>query len=312
MPELRVLPVPDLGTEDVVVARGGPDEGCAYTGTAGGTIWRVTPDGRRVDRVAVTGGRPLGLELEPDGRLLVCDAHRGVLRVDPRTGGVEPVVDRVSGRRMRLVDNASIAADGTVWFSDSSTRYGLEQWKHDFVQDTRTGRLLRHHPDGTTEVALDGLAFANGVALAPDESWVAVAETVARRVTRLWLSGERAGRSDVLLEDLPGYPDNLSLGTDGLLWVALASPTDPAVERLLAGPRWVRRAVTMVPERLQPQPKPTIHVQGYDVSGPRPALRHDLDLRHEGFGTVTGVRELDGRLWLGSLTSPALAWVDLR
>ena len=35
-----------------------------------------------IDRVAQTGGRPLGIEIDLDGRLLVCDAHRGVLRVD--------------------------------------------------------------------------------------------------------------------------------------------------------------------------------------------------------------------------------------
>ena len=47
--------------------------------------------------------------------------------------------------------------------------YALADWKPDFVQDTRTGRLLRHDPDGTIEVVLDGLGFSNGVALAADE-----------------------------------------------------------------------------------------------------------------------------------------------
>ena len=42
---------------------------------------------------------PLGIEIDLDGRLLVCDAHRGVLRVDPRTGGIEAVTDRIGVRR---------------------------------------------------------------------------------------------------------------------------------------------------------------------------------------------------------------------
>ena len=66
---------------------------------------------------------------------------------------------------MRFCNNAAIAGDGTIWFSDSSTHYGIDEWKDDFVQHTRTGRLLRRDPDGTVEVVIDGLAFANGVAL---------------------------------------------------------------------------------------------------------------------------------------------------
>ena len=60
---------------------------------------------------------------------------------------------------MRFCNNAAVAADGTIWFSDSSRHYGVAQWKEDFVQDTRTGRLLRRDPDGTVTVVLD--SFSN-------------------------------------------------------------------------------------------------------------------------------------------------------
>lgn len=184
MSTLEVIAVPGPGAEDVVVGGPGPDEGAVFTGTEDGSIFRVAHDGRRIDRVAHTGGRPLGLEIDRDGRLLVCDARRGVLRVDVRTGDIEAVVDRLGGARMLFCNNAAVAGDGTVWFTDSSTRYGIERWKDDFVQDTRTGRLARLGTDGSVEVVLDGLAFANGVALAADESYVAVAETGARTVVR--------------------------------------------------------------------------------------------------------------------------------
>ncbi len=302
------MPVPGHGTEDVVVATRGPDEGSVFTGTEDGAIWRVGAEGARLDRVAETGGRPLGIEIDLDGRLLVCDAHRGVLRVDPRSGRVEPVADRVDGVPMRFCDNAAIAGDGTVWFSDSSTRFGIEDWKSDFIQDTRTGRLLRLDTDGTVSTVLDGLAFANGVALARDESYVAVAETVARTVVRHWLTGPKAGSRDLLAEGLPGYPDNIARGSDGLIWVSIASPRDPLVERLQRGPLFLRRSATRVPERLHPKPRQTVRVQAYDDTG---ALVHDVDVKTDKFHMVTGVREHDGRIWLGSLHEPAIAVVDL-
>jgi sugar lactone lactonase YvrE len=306
--ELVVLPVPGPGAEDVVVATHGPDEGSVFTGTEDGAIWRVRPDGGRVDRVADTGGRPLGLELDPDGRLLVCDARRGLLRVDPGSGGVEEVADSVDGVRMVFCNNAAIAGDGTVWFSDSSTRYGIEEWKADFVQNTRTGRLLRRTPDGTTTTVLDGLAFANGVALAADESYVAVAETAARTVVRHWLTGPKAGSRDLLAGELPGYPDNIARGSDGLIWVSIASPTDPVVEWLQRGPMALRKAITRIPERLQPAPKRTVRVQAFDDAG---TVVHDIDVATDRYHMVTGVREYDGRVWLGSLHEPAVAVVEL-
>ena len=309
---LSVVPVPAFGAEDVVVAPSGPDEGAVFTGTEDGTIFKISPDGATVGRVASTGGRPLGIEIDLDGRLLVCDAHRGVLRVDPSSGAVEAVTDRIDGTPMKFCNNAAIASDGTVWFSDSSRSFGVEDWKKDFVQMTRSGRLMSMTSDGTVDVVLDGLAFANGVALSKDEDYVAVAETAARTVVRRWITGPNAGLRDWLCADLPGYPDNISRGSDGLIWVSLASPRDPVVERLQTGPMKLRRLATALPERLQPKPKRTVRVQAFDDAG---RLVHDLDLDPSRHGVeyhmVTGVREHDGRVWLGSLHESAVAVWDL-
>lgn len=308
MTGLTVVPVPGHGAEDVVVATHGPDEGACFTGTEDGSIWRVSHDLRRIDRVAATGGRPLGIEHHPEGWLLVCDAHRGLLRVEPATGRVEVVADSVDGTRLLVTNNAAVAADGTIWFSDSSTVHPIEDWRQDFARDTRTGRLLRRDPDGVVEVVLEGLAFANGVALASDESFVTVAESGGRTVVRHWLAGDRAGTTDLLVDDLPGYPDNTARGSDGLVWVTIASPVLPLVGLLHRGPRWLRVAATSVPERLQPQPGRVVHVQAYDDGG---ALVHDVRRSATDFHMVTGVREHEGRVWLGSLLEAAIAVTDL-
>ncbi len=301
---VTVIPVPAMGAEDVVVAA----DGVVYTGTEDGSVFAVRPDGGHVRLVADTGGRPLGIELLADGRLLVADAHRGLLAVDPAGGAVEPLLDSVNGRRMVFCNNAAVSAAGDIWFSDSSTRHPIERWKADFVEDTRTGRLLRRTPDGTVATVLDGLAFANGVALAADESYVAVAETAARTVVRHWLSGPREGQRDLLCADLPGYPDNISRGSDGLIWVTIASPTDPVVERIRRGPMALRRIATRVPEALQPKPKRTIRVMAFDDGG---RCVHDVVADASGFHMATGVREHQGRVWLGSLHEPAVAYVEL-
>jgi sugar lactone lactonase YvrE len=306
-PEQRpvtVHPVPAMGAEDVVVA----DNGLIYTGTEDGSVFSVRPDGSRVERIGHTGGRPLGIELLPDDRLLIADAHAGLLAMETATGALETLVDSFNGHRLLFCDNAAVAANGDIWFSDSSTRYGIEHWRHDFIQVTRTGRLFCRRADGATELVLDGLAFANGVALAADGSYVAVAETAARTVVRLWLTGERAGQRELLCEDLPGYPDNIARGSDGLIWVTIASPRTSVIDLIQGSPRTVRRLASAIPERLQPQPQRTVRVMAFDDAG---EVVHDISGDASSFHMVTGVREHDGRLWLGSLHEPAVAVIDL-
>ncbi len=300
---MRILPVPAHGTEDVLVVPEGRDEGAVLTGTADGSIWRIRHDGARIDLLARTGGRPLGLEYV-DGRVLVCDAHLGLLWLDPATGGLEPITDSVDGRPMRFCNNAAVTEDGSIWFTDSSLHYGIEEWRKDFIRATRTGRFLRLRPGGEPEVLLDGLSFANGVARSRSGDFLAVAETRDRTVVRWWQDGRR----DHLVPDLPGYPDNIAEGSDGLIWVTLASPPDPLADLLDRTPSWARRAVSRVPEALQPEVRRSVRVQAYDDEG---TLVHDLDRPADAFHMVTGVREHDGRVWLGSLDEAAVAYVDL-
>lgn len=301
---VTVLPVPAQGAEDVVVA----ENGLVYTGTEDGSVFAVRPDGGGVDLVGTTGGRPLGIELLDADRLLIADAHHGLLAMHLATGQIDTLVDAVDGRPLVFCNNAAVSRSGDVWFSDSSTRYGIEKWKNDFVQNTRTGRLFCLRSNGVVETHLDGLAFANGVALAADESFVAVAETAARTVVRLWLTGDRAGQRDFLVTDLPGYPDNIARGSDGLIWVSIASPIDPLVERLQRGPQLLRKVVTAIPPALQPKPKQTVRAMAFSADG---TLVRDVWGEVDGFHMVTGVREHDGQLWLGSLHEPAVAVISL-
>ena len=309
---LQVVDVGSFGCEDVLVVPSGPLEGWVLTGTADGGLHRVSHDGREVVHVGATGGRPLGLEWLPDGRVLVCDAHRGLLAVELAGGTVEPLLAEVDGQRFVFCNNAAVADDGTIYASDSSSVHPVEEWKAEVLALTGTGRLVRRTPDGEASVLLDGLQFANGVALSRDESFVVVAETSVRRLRRVFVAGPREGESEVLADDLPGFPDNIARGSDGLVWVALASPPDPLVELLQRSPQWVRRATLRLPESAQPAPKRTIRVQAYDDDG---HVVHDLAVTDPAdtgrFHMATGVREHEGRVWLGSLHEDAVAVLDL-
>ena len=65
------------------------------------------------------------------------------------------------------------------------------------MEHSGTGRLLQFDPSGRVEVLLSGLQFANGVALAEDESFVAVAVAEA-----FWPEGLQPGLGDPVVLEL--------------------------------------------------------------------------------------------------------------
>jgi sugar lactone lactonase YvrE len=297
---LEVFPVPGIGPEDVVLDA----EGRIITGLSDGRILRLSNDGKGIETLANTGGRPLGIELFANGDLLACDARRGLLRIAPQRGAVQLLCGEIFGQPLRFCNNAAIARDGTIYFSDSSRRFGIDHWKAELIEHSGTGRLLRLAPNGELDLLLDGLEFANGVALAADESFVSVAETGAYRVQRYWLGGPRAGSADILIDQLAGFPDNISTGSDGLIWISQASPRDPLLDALHARhPLW-RKLTWALPDALQPRPKRIVWLLGVDSAG---RVMHEIAYPGDRYHMVTGVRELAGDVYLGSLVEGAVA-----
>jgi hypothetical protein len=193
-----------------------------------------------------------------------------------------------------------------VYFTDSTSRFELEYWKADLLEHSGTGRLLRWSPDGSVDVLLSGLYFANGVALAPDESYVVVASTGSYRLDKIDLpSRERT----TLAESLPGIPDNIATGSDGLIWIAMASGRVPVLDLALRLPPVIRKAVWLLPEPLQMKDKRVVWVRAVDGADGR--VVHDYRGVLPDYHLVTGVREDGGVVYLGSLEERAVAYFSL-
>ena len=258
---LHIIDVPGTAAEDVVADA----DGNIFTGVEDGRIVRISPDGSSVQVVADTGGRPLGLAVARDGRLLICDSHRGLLRYDPAGGAIETLVAEIDGRPLTFCSNVVESSDGTIFFTESTSRFYYEYYKGSVIEGRPTGSLFRRDPDGTVTELAGGLYFANGVTLTTDESAVVFAESAGCRVSKYWLTGDRAGTITPLVTALPGYPDNISTGLDGRIWVALVSDRNALNEWL--GPRApIIRSVMwrLLPYRWLPDPKSTVWVVGFD------------------------------------------------
>ena len=242
----------NFGPEDVAVS---PRDGMVYTGLGDGRILRIDPKTGASGVFTDTGGRPLGVTFTATGdRLYVADAHLGLLAVDPE-GRVTVLVNEVDGARLSFADNLDVAPDGTVWFSAPTRTHTLEQVALDVWESRPTGRLLHYDPrTGKVETVLDQLFYANGVAVSEDGSFVLVAEFLAFRIQRYWISGPRRGSHEVFIDNLPGYPDNITRAPDGSFLVGLSLARIPGLDAARPNPGKVEMSYRLQPS-LTPNPE---------------------------------------------------------
>ena len=127
-----------------------------------------------------------------------------------------------------------------------------------------------------------------------------VNETSRYRVRKLWLRGPRAGEDEILVDNLPGFPDNIRRSPRDTYWVALYGPPSEQLDALLARP-FLRSVVWRLPEALQPEPPHVARVLEIDAEG---KILRSLQASGEGvYAPVTCAVEHQDQLWLGSLSA---------
>lgn len=169
---------------------------------------------------------PNGVELEPDGvHALVADVFTGAIwRVNLETEAVERVYQHTHGVNTAVADST-----GAIWFTQSSANAPGPTSEARLFEPFNTyaaeGKLYRLAPPnasgarGQAQLIVDGLMFANGIALDEARREIYVAESLGDRVLAFPIDvaagtlGERRVLANVMT------PDNVELGENGTLYV---------------------------------------------------------------------------------------------
>ena len=288
-----------FGPEDVALDA----QGRIYGGFEDGRIIQLQPDGSQPRVFADTHGRPLGLSFDQTGNLIVADAIKGLLSVSP-SGEVTALSTGADGIPVACTNDLDVAADGTIYFTDASSKYPLTKFTLDLLEHQPNGRLLAFDPKTkSTRTILRDLYFANGVAVSPDQSFLLVVDTGMYRVRRVWLNGPKQGQSETFIDNLPGFPDGISSNGKDKFWLALVTPRDPMFDRILPNP-FLRKVVSRLPAFLQPAPKRYSFVLGLDLNG------RVVDNLQDGspscYAEIANAVEHNGALYFGSIGESTL------
>jgi sugar lactone lactonase YvrE len=281
------------GPEEVAVDR----QERAYGGTQDGQIMRLWPDGK-LEVFAETKGRPLGLQFDKQENLIVCDSYKGLLSIDPQ-GKMKVLVTSAEGGPFKFTDALDIASDGIIYFTDASSKYKQDEYLYDLLESKPHGRFLSYDPvTGQVKVLLKDLYFANGVALSQQEDFVLVNETYRYRIVRYWLKGPKAGTHEIFIDNLPGFPDNISSNRKGTFWLALFTVRNEMMDKLHPS-AFLKAQMSKLPKAFWPKPKPYGFVLSLDENGKITQSLHEPTGQH--LKEITSAREYGGYLYLGSL-----------
>ncbi|KAG5347767.1 APMAP protein, partial [Acromyrmex charruanus] len=231
--------------------------GQIYTGVHGGYVLRIEEDrvvpivkfGEKCDGIWQEHkcGRPLGLKFDKKGNLYVADAYYGIFQVNVATGEYKNIVNitkPIDGKIPRIPNSIDIAKNGDIYWTDSNTDFALCDLVMTFLTNP-SGRLIRYNAaKKENEVLIRNLAFANGIVLNDDESFVLVVETLKNRILKYNLKGPKAGQHEIFIDRLPGIPDNIHSDSHGgfLLSLIIAyNPDHPQIFQSLAPHPYLRK-----------------------------------------------------------------------
>eukprot|EP00878_Enallax_costatus_P004230 GHUV01004460.1.p1 GENE.GHUV01004460.1~~GHUV01004460.1.p1 ORF type:complete len:457 (+),score=103.84 GHUV01004460.1:102-1472(+) len=337
------------GSESVIVA---PDGRAMMLNKYGGVFEAFEqPDGsfelNRTAKAWLGPGRPLGAAFDADGNMIICDALKGILKLERDTHRVVILTNRVShssplGPDTPIIyaNDLDVAKDGSIYFTTSidihlhrnaqhysrfthvpslEARAGfwdtVKGWGLGMCQGRPDGKLYRYNPKTKeTHLLVKDLWYSNGVAVAEDDSYVVISETDRLRLLKYWLKGPKAGQLEVLIDSLPGTPDGMARAPDGNFWAALLAKPPPATKFF----HWplVRALLPDIPETW----RPVVHEWGAVVKvspegqllefleDPQRPYFHDKPSAYR----ISSAHEHAGRLWLGALVANFVSYVDLR
>ena len=197
------------GAEGIAIANGGR----IFIGAEDGWIYIISPQGE-VSQFVKTPGRPLGIAIDKQGNLFVCDwdAH-GVYKVTAKRE-VSLFADSDGTYQMQFLNFCVFDDQGNLYVSDTGTsRRNAQIYNPD-------GKIFRISPTGHCELFADGLYQANGLAMRQGEVALYVIQTAVDNVLRLEIKPDgKLGKSRVYASNLDGSPDGMAFTASGDLLV---------------------------------------------------------------------------------------------
>ena len=289
------------GAEDMVF----DEEGNLYTGVhkgeddfSDGKILKISPSGK-VEVFYHAGSWVAGLHFDKNKNLIALSHKEGLISISP-SAEVRILADRDGQGRPFLIPNGlDIASDGKIYFSNTSSEsaYDIKYGRKLILEMRPQGGLYQYNPQtGKVKTLIDGTYFGNGVVLSRDESFLLMTETTKYRVLRYGLKGANRGKTEIFMENLPGFPNGISIREDGSFWLGFTTRRNDALDNI-HHKKGMKKFLYGLPAFLQPKADRFGMVMHVSEQGE--VLNTMFDPDGEQVPEAGAVKEHKGYLYLG-------------
>ena len=173
-----------------------------------------------------------GNTIDREGRLITCEhSGRRVTRTE-LDGSITIIADRYNGKRLNSPNDAVVASDGSIWFTDPV--YGIGGYYEGVKAEPEQEKHNVYRVDpksGDVRVVVDDFVEPNGIALSPDEKKLYVIDTGFTdgpdnpshiRVFDLDVGSGKVSNSKVFAEmPKPSITDGMRTDTAGRVWCSV-------------------------------------------------------------------------------------------
>lgn len=237
------------------------NDGNLYTGVhkgasefSPGAILKISPRGK-VEEYLKTEAWVTGLEFDAQGNLIALMNGVGLVQINQQKE-MKVLVDKdANGNKILMGSGLKITSDGNIYFANisSEAKTTNKYLNKLFLELKPTGGVYVFDPKSKITTTLSkGNYFANGLEIAKDESYLLVSETSKYRILKYWLKGAKKGTSEVFLDNLPGFPNNISRRENGNYWIGFTTKRNDQLDAMHSK-KGMKKFVYGLPAFVQPK-----------------------------------------------------------
>ncbi len=218
-----------------------------------GRILKIDPSGK-VEEFYNSGSWVSGLHYY-NNNLIALSHKEGLISINQDKKASVLADKDEDGNRFYIPNGIDIAHDGKIYFSNTSeiSAYNIKYGRKLILEMKPRGGVYCFNPNTNYLTTLmKGTFFGNGLVLSKDEDYLLIVETTKYRVLKYWIEGEKKGRTEIFIDNLPGFPNGISIREDGSYWLGFTTKRNEALDKIHPKVN-MKKLVYCLPQILQPK-----------------------------------------------------------
>jgi len=276
-----------------------------------GKILKINPEGK-IEIFYNASAWVAGLHFDNQGNLIALSHKQGLISISPEKKVTELANNDNKGKMFLIPNGLDIDSKQNIYFTNTSheSPYTIKYGRKLILEMKPNGGLYQYNPS-TKEIKtlIEGTYFGNGVVISKDESFLLMVETTKYRILKYWLKGEKAGKTEVFMDNLHGFPNGISIREDGTFWLGFTTKRNDELDKI--HPKiGMKKLVYGLPNFLQPKQDKFGMVMHVAENGK--ILNSFFDTTGVAMPEAGSVKEQNGFLYMGGDNLPYIGKYKLK